>query len=208
MKVLLREDVDNLGYAGEVMDVANGYGRNYLIPRGLAVKATPSVLKQAESWRARAATRVDELRKEHEALSTRISGANLIFTARAGETGKLYGSITTNDIVEQLNENLGTEVDRRSVVSGPLRQLGEHKVMIRLSRDYQPYVNVFIQPEGVEDEGEQESEDVVLAEADESVEDDVDDVEITTADESASAEEQGYAEEPLAVDEEAASAEA
>ena len=145
MKVLLKEDIDNLGYAGEVMNVADGYGRNYLIPQGKAVKASPSVLKQANVWRERAAVRMVELKKEHEALAARIAEVRLEFTARAGETGKLYGSITTADVVEQLNESLGTEeIDRRSVVGGPLRQLGEHKVTIRLSRDYQPQVTVAI----------------------------------------------------------------
>lgn len=146
MKVLLKEDVDNLGYTGEVLKVADGYGRNYLIPRGLAVKASPGVLKQAHSWRERAAVRLTELRREHEALALKINDTNLNFTARAGETGKLYGSITTADITEQLNEVLGTDVDRRLVTGGPLRQLGEHRVTVRLSRDYQPQISVQIHP--------------------------------------------------------------
>ena len=158
MKVLLKEDVDNLGYTGEVLKVADGYGRNYLIPRGLAVKASPGVLKQAHSWRERAAVRLTELRREHEALSLKINDTNLNFTARAGETGKLYGSITTADITEQLNEVLGTDVDRRLVTGGPLRQLGEHRVTVRLSRDYQPQILVQIHPfsevESEEDEAE------------------------------------------------------
>ena len=157
MKVLLKEDVDNLGYTGEVLNVADGYGRNYLIPRGMAVKATPNVLKQAETWRDRAAVRLTELRKEHEALSDRINATQLEFTARAGEMGKLYGSITTNDIVEQLNETLGTEIDRKIVSGGPLRQLGEHKVPVRLSRDYNPQVTVFIHPFVEEEEVDEEA---------------------------------------------------
>jgi large subunit ribosomal protein L9 len=160
MKVLLKEDIDNLGYAGEVMSVADGYGRNFLIPQGKAVKATPSVLKQANVWRERAAVRMVELKKEHEALAARIAEVNLEFTARAGETGKLYGSVTTADVVEQLNDSLGTEeIDRRSVVGGPLRQLGEHKVTIRLSRDYQPQVTVTIIPFIEEEEEIEQIED-------------------------------------------------
>lgn len=148
MKVLLKEDVSNLGYAGEVMEVADGYGRNYLIPQGMAVKATPGVLTSAKAWRERAKVRLAELRKEHEALAERISGAKLVFHARAGESGKLYGSVTTNDVVDALNKELGTTVDRRSVIGEPLRQLGEHQVTVRLSRDYQPQVMVYIHPEG------------------------------------------------------------
>lgn len=158
MKVLLKEDVDNLGYTGEVLKVADGYGRNYLIPRGLAVKASPGVLKQAHSWRERAAVRLTELRKEHEALSLKINNTNLNFTARAGETGKLYGSITTADITEQLNEVLGTDVDRRLVTGGPLRQLGEHRVTVRLSRDYQPQILVQIHPYSDDESEEDEAE--------------------------------------------------
>jgi large subunit ribosomal protein L9 len=148
MKVLLKEDVSNLGYAGEVMDVANGYGRNYLIPQGKAVKATPGELASAKAWRERAKVRLAELRKEHEALAERISQARLNFYAKAGESGKLYGSVTTNDVVDALNKELGTSVDRRSIVGEPLRQLGEHQVTVRLSRDYQPQIMVFIHPEG------------------------------------------------------------
>jgi len=168
MKVLLKEDIDNLGYAGEVMSVADGYGRNFLIPQGKAVKATPSVLKQANVWRERAAVRMVELKKEHEALAARIAEVNLEFTARAGETGKLYGSVTTADIVEQLNDSLGTEeIDRRSVIGDPLRQLGEHKVTIRLSRDYQPQltvnINLFIEEEEIEEVEDEADEDSVEA---------------------------------------------
>jgi len=144
MKVLLREDVDNLGYAGEIMSVADGYGRNYLIPRGIAVKASPNVLRAAERWRERAAVRMTELQKQHDALSKRLVETQLTFIARAGDTGKLYGSVTTADVVDKLNEVLGTEVERRQIVGGPLRQLGEHKVTVRLSRDYQPQITVII----------------------------------------------------------------
>jgi large subunit ribosomal protein L9 len=173
MKVLLKEDVSNLGYAGEVMDVADGYGRNYLIPQGMAVKATRGVLTAAKTWRERAKVRLAELRKEHEALSERIADTRLIFHARAGETGKLYGSVTTNEIVDALNAELGTSVDRRSVVGEPLRQLGEHQVTVRLSRDYQPQVMVYIHPEGdlePEEEVEEVEEEVVEAETVDEVE--------------------------------------
>ena len=185
MKVLLKEDVDNLGYSGEVLQVADGYGRNYLIPRGLAVKASPSVLKQAHSWRERAAVRLTELRREHEALSLKINDTNLNFTARAGETGKLYGSITTADITEQLNEVLGTDVDRRLVTGGPLRQLGEHRVTVRLSRDYQPQILVQIHPH-TEVESEEEEPEVEVESASElkTAEEDSSEEEITEEDSS------------------------
>lgn len=148
MKVLLTEDVENVGYSGEVHEVADGYGRNYLIPQGLAIKATPGILKQAEGWRKRAETRRAQLRAENEALSARIEDTVLTFHALAGESGKLYGSITTAQITDALNDTLATDLDRRIVGSEPLRQLGEHKVVVRLSADFQPHVTVVIKPEG------------------------------------------------------------
>lgn len=151
MKVLLRVDVDNLGYAGEIHNVADGYGRNFLIPQGLAVKATHSVMRQANAWRKVAEARRAELKAEYETLSARISELTLKFTARAGDSGKLYGSVTTSQIADRLNDELGTEIDRRKVGNEPLRQLGEHHVPIRLSADFQPLLSVVVAPEGAGD---------------------------------------------------------
>jgi large subunit ribosomal protein L9 len=147
MKVLLKEDVENLGLAGEVYDVANGYGRNYLIPKGYAVKASPSVMNQAEVWRKKAEARRAEIQAEYEALAAKIEEITLNYTARASETGKLFGSVTTAQIADDLNEELGTEIDRRKVGVEPLRQLGEHKVVVRLSAEIQPEITVIIESE-------------------------------------------------------------
>ncbi len=147
MKVLLKKDVYNLGYAGEVFEVAPGYGRNYLIPQGHAVKATPSMMKQAAGWRKQAEARRAELKAEYELLSNRIQETTLTFIANAGETGKLYGSITTAQVAEKLNETLGTDIDNRKVGTGTLRQLGEHKVVVRLSAEFQPEVTVMVEQE-------------------------------------------------------------
>ena len=152
MEVLLKQDVQNIGLAGEVHSVADGYGRNFLLPQGLAVMASPSMMKQAEVWRKKAEARRAELRAEYEALSARIEGVRLTFTARAGETGKLYGSITTSQIADDLNEALGTDIDRRKVGVEPLRQLGEHKIVVRLSGDFQPELTVVIENEDGETE--------------------------------------------------------
>ncbi|MCP4417641.1 MAG: 50S ribosomal protein L9 [Chloroflexi bacterium] len=147
MKVLLKEDIENIGMAGEVHKVANGYGRNYLLPQGLAVVASASMMKQAAAWRKKAEARRAELRAEYEDLSAKIEAVSLTFTARAGETGKLFGSVTTTQIADDLNETLGTEIDRRKVGVEPLRQLGEHKVVVRLSGDFQPELTVTIENE-------------------------------------------------------------
>lgn len=154
MKVLLKEDVDNLGYAGEVHNVADGYGRNFLLPRGLAVLATEGVLKQASAWRERAEARRAELRAEYEALNEKINGTHLVFRARAGETGRLYGSVTMMDVAERLNEELGVDIDRRKFDGQPLRDLGEHRVTIHLDRDFHPQIVVNVHPETDKAEGE------------------------------------------------------
>ena len=158
MKVLLKEDIETLGYAGEVHNVAPGYGRNYLIPKGLAVQATPSALKQAEIWRRKAEARRAELRAEYEALSARVAEVTLTFQARASESGRLYGSVTMNQIADALNEKLGTEIDRRKVTGDPLRQLGTHKIPVRLSGEFHPEVTVVIASEEGEDEVEEQVE--------------------------------------------------
>jgi len=152
MKVLLKVDVDNLGFAGEVRKVADGYGRNYLIPQGLAVKASATLTSQAESWRKQAEIRRAEQRKEFETLSERIREVHLNFTARAGGSGKLYGSITTAQIADELNAALGLSIDRRKVGAEALRQLGDHQVVVRLNADFQPEFVVSVVEEGAEEE--------------------------------------------------------
>ena len=172
MKVLLKEDVANLGYAGEVHNVADGYGRNFLLPRGMAVLATEGVLKQAATWRERAEARRAERRAEYQALTERITGMNLVFRAKAGETGRLYGSVTMMDVAERLNEELGTDIDRRKFDSQALRDLGEHRVTIHLDRDFHPQLTVQVHPEDAEtseanaeaQEGEAKVEEVDVAE--------------------------------------------
>ena len=147
MKVLLKEDVEKLGYAGEVHAVADGFGRNFLIPRGLAVKATDQAMNQAKIWREKAAARRAQLKAQHEELGRRIGAVTLNFVAKAGESGKLYGSVTMNDVTEKLNHVLGTTLDRRLVEGDPLRQLGTHHVTVRLSGEHHPQVTVIIQSE-------------------------------------------------------------
>ncbi len=167
MKVLLIKDVYKLGHAGEIKKVADGFGRNYLMPQGLAVLATPGALKQAERIKKEAAARRAVLNQEMSGLAELIEGVTLKFPARASETGKLYGSVTTQMIAEALNEEIGAEIDRRDIDSQPLRNLGEHKVPIRLTVDLVPEVNVIVYREGeapptpgeqVEGEGAPEAE--------------------------------------------------
>jgi len=148
MKVLLLEDVYNLGRAGEVKKVANGYGRNYLIPQGLAILATPGALAQAERIQADADTRRSLLNEEMSFVAEKLVDIQLLFPARAGETGKLYGSITTQMVADHLNEKLGTTLTKRQIASQPLRMLGMHQVKIRLTMDLIPEISIVVYREG------------------------------------------------------------
>lgn len=148
MKILLLKDVYKLGRAGDVKKVAAGYGRNYLIPQGLAVLATPGALKQAEYIREKATTQRDALNKEMSDVVEKMQGLVLNFSAKASETDKLYGSITTHMIAESLSEQLGMEIVRRQIDSQPLRNIGVHNVPVRLTVDLVPEVSVIVYREG------------------------------------------------------------
>jgi large subunit ribosomal protein L9 len=149
MKVLLIEDVDNLGYAGDVKQVANGFARNYLIPQQMAVLATPGALKQAETIRKAAEKRRAQETANAEAVAGQLEGLALAFERRAGETGKLYGSVTSADIVEAIREKTEIEVDRRKVaLPEPIRALGEQDVTIKLMIDVSTTIKVTVAPEG------------------------------------------------------------
>ncbi len=148
MRVLLIKDVYKLGHAGEVKKVADGYGRNFLIPHGLAVLATVSALKQAEALRQNAAIARAKLNAEMQGVADKIKSLTLTFAAKAGETGKLYGSITTAQVAAKIKEVSGLEIDRRNVGHQPLRELGEFQVPVRLTPDLIPSVKVIIHREG------------------------------------------------------------
>lgn len=175
MKVLLIEDVYKLGRAGEVKRVAGGYGRNFLLPQGLAVLATPGALKQAEQIKQSAAARRKVRNEEMQDVAEQLSEVVLTFPAKASETGKLYGSVTTQMIADALSEEIGVEIERRQIDSQPLRSLGEHRVEIRLTVDLVPEITVIVHREGEaavmpgEEEAEAESE----SEGTETLEDEV-----------------------------------
>jgi large subunit ribosomal protein L9 len=148
MKVLLLKDVYKLGRAGDVKKVADGYGRNYLIPQGMAVLATLGALKQVEHIKSRATVQRAIINKEMDAVAQRLNGAIVNFTMKASETGKLYGSVTNQMLADAIKEKLGVEVFRRQIDVQPIRTLGEFKVNIRLTVDLIPSVKVFVYREG------------------------------------------------------------
>lgn len=167
MKVLLLKDVYKLGRAGDVKKVADGYGRNFLLPQGLAVLATSGALKQQEHIRDRATAERAALNEEMSSVAEHIKGLELTFPAKAGETGKLYGSITTTMIAEAIQEKMGVEIDRRQIEAQPLRNLGKHEVEIRLTVDLIPTISVIVHREGESPESvlEEEAVEVVAEES-------------------------------------------
>ena len=159
MKVLLLQDVYNLGQAGDVKSVADGYGRNYLLPRGLAVLATPETLKRAERVRQAALQRRAQEKADLEAIARIIDGARFVFHARAGEKGKLYGSVTAAQIAAQIAAKLGREeFDRRRVMlREPLREIGTYTVKVHVAPEMEPQITVVVLPEGIVEETEAEA---------------------------------------------------
>jgi large subunit ribosomal protein L9 len=167
MDVMLLEDVFSLGRAGDIKTVANGYGRNYLIPQGLATRATPDAVAQAERIAEEANKRRDVLNQELASVAEQIGDVQLLFAARAGETGKLYGSVTTAMIAEQLTEKIGVEVNKRQIHAQPLRLLGMHTVAVRLTIDLIPEFSVVIYREGESPENYMVAAQELAAEAEE-----------------------------------------
>lgn len=149
MKVLLTQDVFNLGHAGEVKTIADGYGRNYLLPRGMAVLATAGAVKSAERIKGKAIERRARDRADVDAIATVIGGTTVTLHARSGEKGKLFGSITAAHIAAELSKKLGSELDKRKVaLREPIREIGSFVVPVRLSTEVIPTVTVNVVPEG------------------------------------------------------------
>lgn len=148
MKVLLLKDVYKLGHAGDVKKVADGYARNYLIPQGMAALATVKAVQQAETLRQNAAIARAKLNSELAGAADRLNALVVTFAVKAGETGKLYGSITSRQVADAIKQASGLEVDHRNVGHQPLRELGDFRVPVRLTTDLIPNVRVIIHREG------------------------------------------------------------
>ena len=147
-KVLLREDVDDLGARGEIVRVRAGYARNYLLPRKLAVEATAGNVKGIESERAALLKKEAKERSTAEAQSQQMGSLDLEFRRKAGEQGALYGSVTSMDVAEALRER-GYEIDRHRIhMREPLKRLGEYTVPVRLHREVTIELKVRVAPEG------------------------------------------------------------
>jgi large subunit ribosomal protein L9 len=134
MKVVLRQDVPNVGKAGEVKEVADGYGRNFLIPRKLAAPATKTELQNVQAYQVAAAKKNAVLEAENRALAEKVEAAPLVIQARAGEGGRLYGSVTSADIAEVLAKSVGKAIDKRNIeLEEPIRTTGEHEARLHVA---------------------------------------------------------------------------
>jgi len=133
MKVLLTKDVEHLGVAGDIKEVSGGYGRNYLLPQGMAVIATRGAIKQAEERLSAQRKREAVLRQEAQVLAQRMAGVTLTFVERVGENDRLFGSVTASDIAEKLHAAIGVDIDRRRIeLDEPIKRVGDFVVHYRV----------------------------------------------------------------------------
>ena len=147
MRIILKKDIDELGYEGDMADVAKGYARNYLIPKGFAVEATTQNLKTFEMQKRKIEVKRLKAREQAERLKEQIGGLVITFNQKAGEEGKLYGSVTGMDIAGEL-EKKGVVVDRRKIaLDKPIKTLGEFAVPIKIFPKVTAMVKVVVEPE-------------------------------------------------------------
>lgn len=144
MKLILREDVENLGKIGEIVEVAGGYGRNYLLPRGLAVKASTKNLKEQEHQKKLIQARMDRQKKDAQEMAGSLDSVSCTISRKTGEDEKLYGSVTSRDIEEALREE-GVSIDRKRILlEEPLKKLGVYTVPVKLHADVTGNIKVWV----------------------------------------------------------------
>ena len=136
MKLILTAEVDGLGVEGDIVDVSDGYGRNFLLPRNLAVRASGGALKHAVALREAREESSRKARVDAESIATSLVGTRIVIGAQAGDEGKLFGSIGVSDIVDGVQKFAGVELDRHSIkLDKPIKSIGLHEVPIKLHRD-------------------------------------------------------------------------
>lgn len=143
MKVVLRDDVENVGRKGDLIEVADGFARNYLVPRGLAMKATSGIVQQAEAMRRNREAREARDREAAQGVADQLAGRRIEVRARAGEGGRLFGSVTAADIVDAVRAQTGVELDRRNTqLAEPLKELGAAEVPVTLHADVEVTLSI------------------------------------------------------------------
>jgi large subunit ribosomal protein L9 len=145
LKVMLTKDIENVGRAGDIKEVADGYGRNFLLPRKLAVAAHAGVEAEARRIRDASAKREAKDREEAQALADEIGNKTVVVRLKVGDEGKAFGSVTTEDIASALRAQHQVEIDRRKIdLREPIKTLGEHQVALRLHRDVAAHINLVV----------------------------------------------------------------
>lgn len=148
MKVILQQDVKNIGKKGEIVEVAEGYGRNYLIPRGLAVEASAGNVRKAQHQRDTESNKAARELKEAQKIGAKIKEQDVQVSARVGEGGKLFGSITTQEIADQLRRHFSVEIDKRRIdLKEPIKTLGSHSVTVKVHPKVHVSMTVEVTPE-------------------------------------------------------------
>ncbi|NPV45667.1 MAG: 50S ribosomal protein L9 [Armatimonadetes bacterium] len=179
MQVILLQDVERLGHEGDVLNVADGYGRNYLLPRGLAVKADKGTLKELEMRRSAIARRDADKRSAAQKAASELQGKLITVRAVTGQGTRLHGTVTTAQIAEAASEQLGITIDRRDIdIPEPIREVGDYLISVRLYKDVAAQLPVHVVPQ--KQAAEEKSEDL---EDEAAAEPDVVDVEAVEADE-------------------------
>ncbi|MHB8246654.1 MAG: 50S ribosomal protein L9 [Acidimicrobiales bacterium] len=147
MRIVLRDDLDRVGKRGDLLEVADGYARNYLIPHGLAIPATPGIEQQATSMRRSRDLKDAKDREGAEAIARKLVPMVITIPARAGNEGKLFGSVTTHDVIEAVQAQAGVEIDRHKLVSPePIKTVGTHEIGVRLHSEVQFQITVEVVP--------------------------------------------------------------
>jgi large subunit ribosomal protein L9 len=148
MKIILLSDVYKQGVAGEIVDVKDGYARNYLIPKRFAVKATEAEIKRAAKLREQSVARKAALENRLNDLARQIDGVELFFERRASPTGKLFGSVTVSEIADALNKKTGIDINKRRISQAGVREVGTHRIAVRLGSETVPHLLVSVVREG------------------------------------------------------------
>jgi large subunit ribosomal protein L9 len=161
VKVVFLQDVEGSGRVGEIKNVADGYARNFLLPRGLAAPATADAIKKGEARAAAEARRQATLDEQAQALAEKLAGSAITIVAKAGSKGRLFGSVTQADIAQEVSNILGQEIDRHQVLlAEPIKEVGTHEFALQLTRNVQPTVSLEVLAAGGPAEAEAETEEV------------------------------------------------
>jgi large subunit ribosomal protein L9 len=148
VKIILQREVEKLGVPGDVVTVADGYARNFLVPRGMAIPASKGAVRHADSLRRAHDTRVNKAKAESEEFAARLAAKPIVVKARAGEDGRLFGSITTADLAEEIAAQAGETIDRRNIhLEEPIRSLGTHEVSVRLHPEVDATLSIQVEAE-------------------------------------------------------------